>query len=111
MTEKNIAKLIEKELGFTNGWSISEDRYEELCLEIAKQIAKNYKRKERRLLKELQPLKGLIQKGACLSNIAFNYKRNLLLPTDLQKLLEVSQKEWDREKENTFKIRSKIFNH
>lgn len=41
MTEtqlKHIAKIIEKELGFTNGWSIADEEYAKHCLGAAKKI-------------------------------------------------------------------------
>lgn len=37
--QKHIAKIIERELGFTNGWSISDKSYTEHCLKAAKKIA------------------------------------------------------------------------
>ena len=36
--KKHIAKIIERELGFTNGWSINEKSYTEYCLIAAKKI-------------------------------------------------------------------------
>lgn len=41
---KHIAKIIERELGFTNGWSIDDKAYTEHCLKAAKKID-NYLRK------------------------------------------------------------------
>lgn len=35
---KHIAKIIEKELSFTNGWCISDERYTSICLETSKKI-------------------------------------------------------------------------
>lgn len=109
MTEKNIVKLLEKELGFTNGWGIPEERYRELYLKIAKQIVKNYKRKEKRLLKKLQLLEKLVKAGNCLSNMAYNNSQSTPLTENLKPTMKRLQQDWGREKENTFKIRSKIF--
>lgn len=37
--QKHVAKIIEKKLSFTNGWSISDKTYTEICIETAKKIA------------------------------------------------------------------------
>lgn len=42
--QKTIAIIIERELGFTNGWSISDKAYTEHCNKAAKRI-KTYLRK------------------------------------------------------------------
>lgn len=34
--EAQLASLIERQLGFTNGWAVDRSRYTELCQEIAK---------------------------------------------------------------------------
>lgn len=46
-TQETIADIIEKQLGFTNGWSVSHDTYRDHCDVAAKKILAYLKRKER----------------------------------------------------------------
>lgn len=45
-TINHVAKLIDDELGFTNGWSISPDIYEKKCLDVAKRIVSYVSKKQ-----------------------------------------------------------------
>ncbi len=38
-----IANMIEKKLGYTNGWRIADEKYKRLCLELAEEISNKEK--------------------------------------------------------------------
>lgn len=49
--DKHVAKLIERKLGFTNGWSVPSNRYRDMCLEVAREVLKYLERRSTTLRK------------------------------------------------------------
>jgi hypothetical protein len=45
---RSIARIIEALLGYTNGWAVGEDKYEDLCIEAATEILVYLRRAKRR---------------------------------------------------------------
>ena len=48
MNTKDISKVIYDAINFVNGWKVSDETFNEKCLQAAKKIHKSFQRRERK---------------------------------------------------------------
>jgi len=106
---KKIARKIEKDLGFTNGWKIDEQEYSAKCHKIASDIVGQLDALVILRPKDIAELKSLIETGSYLANIAFNLKQKDDIPKDDKKLLDLWQKDWDDKRGKCLPLLNKIY--
>lgn len=105
---KKIARRIERELGYTNGWKIEEEKYDEHCLNIAKWVVGQLDALVILRPKDVASLQEILVNGSLLSNVAFNLKQRNDIPEDFRKDLGTAQANWDTAKSNGAEIYNKL---
>ena len=53
--QRHAANLIEDQLGYTNGWRVSDEEYQDECLKAAKRVIAYYERQRKRREREATP--------------------------------------------------------